>query len=91
MVWEFEKERILSKNDSGEVCAYAIFKYVDENVVDIKSTFVSPDLRGRGIASKMLFALAEHIRERGLLVKATCSYAVEWFERNKDMYLDIIV
>src|SRR3954468_22213217 len=47
-------------------------------------TFVPPELRGRGIAEKLVRAGLEHARTQGRKVVPACSYVGVFIERNKE-------
>jgi uncharacterized protein len=47
-------------------------------------TFVPPELRGRGIAEKLVRAALEHAREEKLRVVPACSYVAVFIERHKE-------
>ena len=88
-----EENRIYLGGDNGEVLAEATFPTISEGVVNVNHTFVDESLRGQGIASKLMKALAESLREKGGKAYPTCSYAVKWFMDNpdySDVYVDIM-
>ena len=58
--------------------------------MDIDYTYVNPQLRGRGIASKMMEVVAEYLRKNSLKATATCSYANAWLKKHRELYSDII-
>ncbi|HJF34060.1 MAG TPA: N-acetyltransferase [Sporosarcina psychrophila] len=60
------------------------------NVMVMDHTFVSPELRGQGIAKKILDRAADYAREQELKMEPVCSYVVTAFERYKD-YDDVKV
>lgn len=47
-------------------------------------TFVPNDLRGKGIAAKLVDALVSDAREDGFKIRPVCSYVVAAFRRNPD-------
>ena len=51
-----------------------------EGVAVINHTFVDGSLRGQGVAGQLLRAVADTLRQDGRKDKATCSYAIHWFE-----------
>lgn len=57
-------------------------------VMTVDHTYVSPELRGQGVAKKLLDKAAGYARENKLKMNATCSYVVSAFE-NSDEYNDI--
>ena len=60
------------------------------NVMVMDDTFVSPDLRGQGVAKKNLDRASDYAREQELKMEPVCSYVVTAFERYKD-YDDVKV
>ena len=82
--------RVYYQDEKSEVLAQATYSYVSEGVVDIDHTYVSPVLRGQGIAGKLMEALASDLRAKGLKATASCSYAEAWLEKNRENYGDII-
>lgn len=58
------------------------------DVMAVDHTFVSPDLRGQGVAKKLLDRAAEYAREKEYKMEPICSYVVTAFERYDD-YNDI--
>lgn len=55
----------------------------------IVHTEVPPELRGRGLAGKLVRAALEHARAQGLRVEPRCSYAAEWIGRHPE-YADLV-
>ena len=55
----------------------------------ILHTEVPPELRGRGLAGKLVRAALEHARAQGLRVEPRCSYAAEWIGRHPG-YVDLV-
>lgn len=90
MNWNFENGRIYSVDEKGELMAETTYVLKENKEVDIDHTYVNPVLRGQGVASKMMEVVAEYLREKGLKATASCSYANNWLQKNKDKYSDII-
>lgn len=90
MNWKYENGRIYSEDENREVMAETTFVYKENGEVDIDHTYVNPVLRGQGVAGKMMTAVADYLREKGLKATATCSYANSWLEKNRELYSDII-
>ena len=55
-----------------------------ENTMVLTRTYVPPELRGRGIAEKVVRAALEHARQENLKVVPACSYVAAFFERNPE-------
>ena len=90
MEFQIEPGRIFLMNEQQEVIAEATYSPIREGVVDIDHTYVSPVLRGQGVAGKLMEALAADLRAKGLKAAASCSYAEAWLEKNRESYEDII-
>lgn len=86
----YEDNRIYLEDETGKTVAEVTFPNISENVVDINHTFVDDSLRGKGIASELIKAVAEKLKKENKKAHPTCSYAVKWFEKNKD-YEDIYI
>ena len=83
-----EKNRIYMEED-GKLLAEVVFGSVDKDTVSISKTFVDESLRGQGIAGQLLKATYEEIKSQNKKAISACSYAVKWFDTNKE-YRDII-
>lgn len=90
MEFQIEDGRIFNVNEQNELMAEATYVYLSDGVVDIDHTYVSPVLRGQGIAGKLMETLAAELRAKGLKATASCSYAEAWLEKNRAAYQDII-
>lgn len=64
---------ILDNEIKGEVC----FKIV-KNEATIYHTYVDNDLRGQGIASKLVSMAFDYLEEKGYKIECSCSYARNW-------------
>lgn len=82
---EFKKEtnRIYLENENGEMVAEVTFPNMNETQVNINHTFVDNSLRGQGIAAKLMEEVVKELSASGKKAIPTCSYAVTWFEKNK--------
>jgi predicted GNAT family acetyltransferase len=76
-----ESNRIYIENDEGKAIAEITFPNISNNEVNVDHTFVDSSLRGQGIAGKLMVELVEDLKKNNKKAKATCSYAVEWFEK----------
>ncbi len=90
MDWKFEEGRVYSTDEKGELLAEATFVRKNNGEVDIDHTYVSPLLRGQGVAGKMMAVVAGYFREKGVKTTASCSYAHDWLQKNREAYADII-
>ncbi|MBD7983908.1 N-acetyltransferase [Sporosarcina sp. Sa2YVA2] len=60
------------------------------DVMVMDHTYVSEDLRGQGVAKKLLDRAADYARENDYKMDAVCSYVVTAFNRYKE-YEDVKV
>lgn len=75
--------------ENGEVIAEISWTMLGDVMV-MEHTFVSPTLRGQGVAKKLLDQAAEYAREHDYKMEPICSYVVTAFERYKE-YDDVKV
>lgn len=83
MTVEIKNNMAYIKEDS-KIVSYITFPPVKENVVNINKTFTSTDKRGQGLAKVVMDDLYDYLKENNLKAILSCSYAVVYFERNKD-------
>ena len=82
MDFKENSEKIWLENEEGKVVAYVEFPEI-KGVANVMHTVVDKSLRGQGIAGKLLTALVEKMEKEGRKLELTCSYAIDWFEKNK--------
>lgn len=73
-------------DETGKINAKISFKLKGENIVVVDSTFVDPDLRGKGIADKLLDHLVKEMAVEGKKIEAKCSYIEKKFAKNPQKY-----
>lgn len=69
--------------------AHMTYRYQDDSTVVYKHTYVPPELRGGGLAGKIVRTALEWARTENLKVVPTCSF-VEGFVRKHPEYQDIV-
>ena len=57
---------------------------LQDGAMVITHTFVPPELRGRGIAEKVVRAALEHARQEKLRVVPACSYVDVFIQRHRE-------
>jgi len=62
--------------------SYLAYRRLDEGTVDFVSTFTPPELRGRGIAARIVKRALEWADAGGLKVVPTCWFVAEYVERD---------
>ena len=75
-----EQNRFVSNVEGYE----AVVEYtLKDNVIDLYRTFTPPELRGKGVAGKIVKYALEHAKENNLKVIPTCSYVNGYIKRNE--------
>jgi predicted GNAT family acetyltransferase len=77
--------------DGGEFCitiegkkATLTFSLRDKELV-ADATYTPPELRGRGIAARLVEAATDYSRKNGLKIYPMCSYVIEYFKRRPEL------
>jgi uncharacterized protein len=60
------------------ILQYAIFPKDTKAVLDITSTYVPPEFRGKGLAEKLVRAALGWGKEQGYELQASCWYAAKF-------------
>lgn len=76
------EDKYLLVNEKEEILAEIDFPLVNDGVIEITHTIVSPSLQGQGIAKKLVEKVLEIAKEKGYKVTASCSYAKRYLEKN---------
>lgn len=89
MKYVYKEDRILLMDQDKEVgkVTFPIFK---DDIRVLNHTFVDPEYRSGGIASKLVTEAYNYLKKNNLRAVATCPYVVKWFERHQDKQ-DILV
>jgi predicted GNAT family acetyltransferase len=83
---EFKKDSnwIYRADENGNIIAEVTFPNTEDGAVNINHTFVDPSLRGQGVASQLIEAAYDAIKRDGKKARATCPYAVKWFDEHPE-------
>jgi predicted GNAT family acetyltransferase len=68
--------------------SYLSYEKAGEGVLDFQHTFVPGELRGRGIASRLVEQALNHARTHGLKVIPTCPFVADFMRRHQE-YRDL--
>jgi hypothetical protein len=90
MDYFYEDNRLYVLDDFLMLSAEVLYPQIDDSTVDLKRVYVSPILRGKGVASEVMLEAYKTIKNKGFKVVPTCSYAIVWFKRHPE-YQDILV
>jgi predicted GNAT family acetyltransferase len=75
-----EQSRFVINVDSQQ----AVLKYEErQRSVDFTSTFVPDNLRGQGLAEKLVHAGLAWARAQGYTIEASCWYVKLWLDRGR--------
>ena len=93
---EMKREEVVVRHNTAESRFEAIvdgfLSVADYGLSDgqmvMTHTFVPPDLRGRGVAEKLVRAAMEHARAERLRVVPACSYVGAFLQRHPE-YRDL--
>lgn len=86
----YDDYRVYVLDDFLMMSAEVLYPRIDESTVNITHVYVSPMLRGKGVASEIMLETYKTIKNLGLKIVPTCPYAVVWFKRHPE-YHDILV
>lgn len=67
--------------EKGNTVAEITYSSLGDHVINIDHTFVSPSLRGKGIAEQLIRKVIEYARAEGLKINPSCSYAAHHFNK----------
>jgi predicted GNAT family acetyltransferase len=74
------------ERDEQGMTSYADYRKSGERLY-IDYVYTPEPLRGSGASGRLMTALAEDVRQKGLRVTPICGYAAAWYRRN-DEYQD---
>lgn len=86
-----KNERIFYIEQNGKVIAEMTYYFREEREMVINHTYVSPTLRGKGIAQELVEEGVKFAREKDYKIYPTCSYAqvlLNKEEKFKDVLLE---
>lgn len=64
MDWKYEKGRIFSTDEKGELMAQATYVDLEDGCVDIDHVYVNPILRGQKVAEKVMTEVSAFLKKR---------------------------
>lgn len=59
---------------------------VEGDTFIVEHTFISPTLRGQGVAGKLLDSLLEYAKENHIMITPVCPYVVSAFEKHPEWH-----
>lgn len=70
-------------DDEAHAIARVTYKDSDDSTIIVDHTFVSEELRGRGVAGKLYKAIIDYARRENKKIIPTCSYIKAKMDHNK--------
>jgi predicted GNAT family acetyltransferase len=70
--------------------SYTLYRSADSSIMNFYRTYVPPEQRNRGLASKVVRAALQYAEENNLRVTPSCSY-VEYFIMKHKEYQKLLV
>ncbi len=64
--------------------AFLSYRQADAKTLDFEHTFVPPELRGRGLASRLVERGLAHAREHGLTVIPSCPFVADFLRSHPE-------
>ena len=77
-----EKEKVICVDENGKEIGVVTFPETEKGIFTINHTFVDSSMQGKGIAAELVKRAIESINLSGGKIRATCSYAQKYIEKN---------
>jgi len=81
-----DRRRFYIPLDEGE--AHLDYRIEDEETLDYAHTYVSPELRGQGLAGRVVEKALDHARDEGLKVVPSCPFVASFLKDHPE-YQDL--
>lgn len=82
------KDNYIYMKDGNNNAGYIKYLKMNDQVIDVITTYVDEKYRGQGIAGKLFVELVNFAREENYMIKPSCSYIKKKLE-NSTEYKDI--
>jgi predicted GNAT family acetyltransferase len=69
---------------SNEKESFLRYEYINDNLINIITTYVPYEQRGKGLASKLAKQALEYAKQKSLKIIPQCSFVRVYLERNKE-------
>ena len=81
VIHDKDKSRFIITIDNKE--AYVDYN-IEQNKMNLYHTYTDPDLRGKGLAAKVVVAALEYAKENNLKIEPGCTYVQSFISRHKE-------
>lgn len=83
----YQNDSIQYTDETGKILAEVDFPFTGKDEITITHTFVDVSLKGQGIGKELMGEVIDYAKRHSLNIKATCSFALHYFEKNpNDIY-----
>jgi len=62
---------------------------ISDKILTVYHTEVLPEMEGKGMATKLLEAMVDHVRAHQLKIIPLCPYVLSVFKKNPEKYKDV--
>ena len=77
------KKKFFIDQDNSE--SHLLYRFIDDESIDIYSTYVPQSHRGKGLAKTLVDSAVEYATNEGLKIKPSCSYVENYFDRKSEL------
>lgn len=85
------KDQFYIGESEEKAIAKITWTWRDEKTLVADHTFTAPELRGQGVAGKLMKALVDYAREKGYGIVADCTYVQKVMDKDPEKYSDLRV
>ncbi len=85
-----ESEGMFYIEQDGEVVAEMTYRRVGDDRMSIDHTWADERLQGTGAAKQLLESAVSYAREKGWKIIPLCPYVKHQFDKNPDLYKEVI-
>lgn len=75
--------------DPASASARMDWEWQDDHTLVVTRTYTAPELRGQGVAARLMAALVELARERHYKIVPQCTYVRQVMDREPEAYADL--
>jgi predicted GNAT family acetyltransferase len=83
MDFKYENNKIALYQNKEKI-GNVVFDESQKGVKKVLSVFVSPEMRGKGVAKILMEKTIEIAKQEGFLIIPVCSYAIGFFQKYQD-------
>lgn len=81
-----EKDGFYIRDSEGNALGKITYTVSGEDLITVDSTYVSDELRGQGVAKKLLNELVDWVRKENKKIVPICSYVKAQMDKNEEYH-----